>query len=104
MTRTLAAAFALGLLGAALPGPAFATAFCDLKETRDGFVALRAGPSPKAKLIAKLRGGDEVLRDEGRRGQWVKVRWWREGERLSKGFDKHAGMGWLNERLLGACG
>jgi hypothetical protein len=82
------------------PQPAAATAFCQLKETRDGFVALRSGPSPSAKLVARMKAEDEVLLGENRKGDWIRVTWWRGDDRLTKGHDHVAGRGWVHRRLV----
>jgi hypothetical protein len=45
-----------------------ATIFCEVLKTPDGFVALRSGPSVKAKLLRKLKTGESVqvgLRKKG---------------------------------------
>jgi hypothetical protein len=109
MTRirhTIMAAI-LAISGGALLSPhsASATSFCPLKETRDGFVALRNGPSPSAKLIGRMKAEDEVQIGQGRKGDWIEVIWWRGEDRLAKGFDKVAGRGWANRKLIGdECG
>jgi hypothetical protein len=56
---TTSVILALGLFTSAMPQ---AQAFqngegCELKQTRDGFVALRSGPSAKSKLRHKLLEG-----------------------------------------------
>lgn len=89
-------AFAL-LLAAALP--AHATVFCGIAPTADGFVALRAGPSASARLLARMRVGDEVMIGLDRVGPWVAVRWWPGDSRLVRGF--HTGRrGWVHGALL----
>ncbi len=95
-------AAALALIGASLfsPQPASATAFCQLKETKDGYVALRSGPGASTRLIARMKAEDEVLLGEGRKGDWQQVTWWRGDDRLVKGQDKVAGRGWVHRRLI----
>lgn len=86
---------------------AAATEFCLLKETRDGFIALRAGPGPDYRPIAKMTPGDEVLFSvfpQDSRGKWQKVRWWRGDTRLTLGFGKTSGEGWVHRDLVGDCG
>jgi hypothetical protein len=80
--------------------PALATAFCQLKETRDGFVALRRGPSPSTTIVGRMKAEDEVLLGEGRKGEWIQVTWWRGDDRLAKGYDKIAGRGWVHRKLV----
>ena len=93
---------ALFFMGAWLLSPqsAMATAFCQLKETKDGFVALRSGPGSSNKLIGRMKADDEVLLGEGRKGDWQQVTWWRGDDRLVKGQDKIAGRGWVHRKLI----
>ncbi|MCZ8181895.1 MAG: SH3 domain-containing protein [Beijerinckiaceae bacterium] len=102
MKRSFSFAGAMAGLLVVIAGamPAGATGFCHLRKTADGFVALRAEPSPAAKMVGRMRPSDEVLIGEGEKGQWVEVTWWRGTERLDKGFEKHAGKGWVNRRLI----
>ena len=80
--------------------PASATGFCHLKQTLDGFVALRAGPSPSARLVGRMNPQDEVLFGLGEKGNWVEATWWRGDDRLNKGYDRIAGKGWVNTRFV----
>ena len=87
-----------------MAAPAFATEFCDIKKTRDGFVALRAAPSPSGKLVGKMRVGDEVLYEVtvASKGDWSYVTWWK-GSRFRKGgyeFGKPTARGWVNSKLI----
>jgi hypothetical protein len=79
---------------------ASATSFCPLKPTQDGFVALRSGPSPSARLIGRMKADDEVQLGESRKGDWIQVTWWRGEDRLARGYDKVAGRGWVHRRLV----
>lgn len=92
----LVIAFALLLTAAA---PASATTFCGIAPTPDGFVALRAGPSPAARLLQRMRVGDEVMIGQEKSGPWVAVTWWRGDTRLTRGF-KTGRKGWVNGALL----
>lgn len=47
-------------------GAARATAFCEVKATRDGFVALRDAPSTGGRLIRRLKAGEMVQLDSTR--------------------------------------
>jgi hypothetical protein len=97
----LAAVLVSAGLGAA---PAHATAFCDVLETPDGFVALREAPNASAALVEKMNAGDEVMLLPEKSGAWVRVRFWRAGERLKQGgFDRFR-VGWVNGRFLDVCG
>jgi Bacterial SH3 domain len=92
MRKIVFMASALVLLGAA---PASATAYCDILPTRDGFVALRNGPSSSAKLIRRMKAGEDVQIDstERQRGGWMKV--------FYTGPDRSLMLaGWVNRRLI----
>lgn len=101
-TPTLIMAAVIALCGGSLlvPESASATAFCPPKQTRDGFVALRSGPSPSAKLVGRMKAEDEVQLGERRKGNWIEVIWWRGDDRLAKGFDHVAGRGWTHRKLI----
>jgi uncharacterized protein YraI len=84
----------------ALSSPADATAFCEVKQTSDGFVALRATPSPAGKLIRKINSGESVQIDRTRRaqGNWMSVYYRGPDRSLNE-------QGWVNQRLIGdLCG
>jgi hypothetical protein len=94
------------LLPAARAG---ATAYCEIRQTDDGFVALRAGPSARSEMLEKMRPGDEVLLGQGRVGRWVEVTFWRGG-RFASGRnpdgDPATAGGWMREDLIAedSCG
>jgi hypothetical protein len=77
-----------------------ATAFCDVRPTRDGFVALRDAPSPDGRLIRRIKSGEDVQLDRERpaRGNWMSVYY--------RGPDRSLNLrGWVNQRLIGdTCG
>jgi hypothetical protein len=79
--------------------PALAISTCPIKPTRDGFVALRAQPDAKARLIGRMKVGDEVRGDwdiEDRNG-WTFVIWYKSGDVSSL---KSSGRGWVNRKLI----
>ncbi|MBM3608892.1 MAG: SH3 domain-containing protein [Alphaproteobacteria bacterium] len=84
--------------------PAAATEFCQIAKTRDGFVALRAAPDTSAKILARMRPGDEAQLSGDPKGQWQRVIYWKGEERLTRGYDKHTATGWVNRGLLRDCG
>jgi hypothetical protein len=98
----------VAILAASLLPPASpvrATTFCDVRRTSDGFVALRAGPDAKARLVARMRAGDEVLvRDDvASRGGFMFVTWWKGGRfkvKRDTGYDPSDGEGWVRETLI----
>ena len=85
---------------------------CEVKETPDGFVAVRAQPSAKGALVAKARPGQMVEIVTMRNGQprssgdWVRVRHY-PGETIpdkgEPGF-KDVREGWMYRRLIDGCG
>ena len=85
-STTSTALATLVVLGAILPiaAPAHATGFCNIKHTFDGFVALRDRPSPKGKLLGRMKPGDEVLIGLGEKGNWIEVTWWKGQDRFEK--------------------
>lgn len=80
--------------------PASASLFCYVKQSPDGFVALRKAPRVTASIVGRMKVGDEVQIGLGRSGNWIEVFWWHADDRLTKGFDKKAGRGWVNRRLI----
>lgn len=98
MTRWTVPLAALGLLMAMLP--VSATTFCPIPATRDGFVALRAGPDLTARIIAKMRPGDEMQAMSEQSGAWMKARYWRGTERFTRGFGASRATGWVHKSLV----
>lgn len=100
----LAATLSAGLFVAST-APARATAFCDVRKTADGFVALRAAPDPQARLIARMRVGDELMvRDDvAARAGWMFVTWWKGGRfkvKRETGYDPSDANGWVHAKLI----
>ena len=86
----------LALVGlAAGMASAHATAFCEVKRTGDGFVALRAAPSAEGKRLWRLKAGDMVQIDTTRSktGGWVAVIYRSEDQKT-----RH--IGWVAARLI----
>lgn len=101
----LAAGLALSAVNLLTASPAAATAYCNLKPTADGFVALRAAPASSAKLVGRMTSRDEVLIGQGEKGDWIEVTWWRGDDRHTKGYDRKSGHGWVHRKLVGEeCG
>ncbi|MCZ8374619.1 MAG: SH3 domain-containing protein [Beijerinckiaceae bacterium] len=82
MIYSLVGFLGLFLLAVALSSPTHATAFCEVKATRDGFVALRDAPSTGGKLIRRLKAGEMVQLDSTRRNPrgWKAVIFREDGE------------------------
>ena len=99
--------FVIGLAATAVlcgAGASHATEFCMIRKTSDGFAALRAAPDLKAKLLARMKTGEEVQLAQGEKGRWREVIYWRGDDRLTKGYDKHTAKGWVDGRLIEDCG
>jgi len=103
-TRTVSIPAFCAFLTLATMHPANATEFCEIAKTRDGFVALRAGASPSAALIARMRPGGEAQLVGDSRGDWQEVIYWQGQTRLTRGYDKPTAKGWVNRKLLRDCG
>lgn len=105
MPSRILPAIALALMTMLLAAPAHATAFCNVPRTSDGFVALRAGPSADARLIARMRVGDEVMIGLERSGRWQQVTYWRGQTRHGDGGFALGRQGWMHQRFVGEeCG
>ena len=76
-----------------------ASEFCDVPKTRDGFVALRAGPGAQFPIVARMRFGDEMLPTPIEKGDWVETRHWRGKSRFVKGFGASRN-GWMHKRFI----
>jgi Bacterial SH3 domain len=72
-----------------------ATSYCEILSTRDGFVALRDGPSASAKLIRRMKTGETVQIDSTAkpRGGWMKVFYTGPDRSLMQ-------PGWVSRRLV----
>jgi hypothetical protein len=92
MRKALAAA----LFGFAMwPSTAWATAYCEVLPTRDGFVALRENPAPASRLVRRMKAGESVQLDTTvkPRAGWTKV--------FYTGPDRTLMLpGWVNRRLI----
>lgn len=75
--------------------PASATAFCEVKRTSDGFVALRAGPGASAARIWRLKPGEMVQLDRTRPSPagWRAVIYRSEDGKIER-------IGWVSARLI----
>lgn len=94
------AAIALALLATATE--AGATTYCNIKRTKDGFVALRAGPSASSRLVARMRAGDEIQAHSESQGKWIKATWYKGGRFKGGGptYDPPNGSGWVHSSLI----
>ncbi|MFC2251809.1 hypothetical protein ACETRX_19405 [Labrys portucalensis] len=100
MNRSLRPPLLAVCLACLWPAAGSAMELCHLRKTPDGFVALRAGPGPQHRLIARMKPEDEVQYGQGRQGKWVEVTWWRGDSRLEQdGFSKGV-HGWAFSPLI----
>jgi hypothetical protein len=85
---------------------------CEVKETKDGFVAVRAAPNPKGALVSKATPGQivEVVVDAKQnpvaRGKWWRVRHY-PGEAMPLPGEpefKDIKEGWMHSALIDGCG
>ena len=84
---------------------------CSVRETKDGFVALRSAPKKDAPVIAKMIPGQMTVIDVKnykpvKSGNWVSVSWY-PGEVMpdpgEPGYDK-VKRGWMSYELIDDCG
>jgi hypothetical protein len=68
MRCSIMAKVTLGVFFAAflIASPAYATLFCDVKKTKDGFVAVREKPDARSKILVKVPFGEDVQLDSTR--------------------------------------
>jgi hypothetical protein len=103
-TRLFAAILMLAAFASSVSTQAHAALYCDIPQNPEGFVALREKPSARGKVIVEMKAGDEVQLLEGSRGKWVEVLHWRGHDRLDAARKTNTRRGWVQARLIGACG
>jgi hypothetical protein len=91
----------------AAPQDVSAGYLCDVKPTDDGFVALRAAPSPKGFVITRMRPGNAInllhppdYDDLVRSGSWLFVAYFPSVSDIPDEARDEAVRGWVAERLL----
>ncbi len=99
-------ALSLGMLA---PQVASARYTCAVKPTKDGFVALREGATPSAKLIARMKKGELIgllhppdYEKLIRKGNWIYVTY-HAGVQFGKAHLSNTDngvSGWVNNSLL----
>ncbi|MDF2118891.1 SH3 domain-containing protein [Roseiarcaceae bacterium H3SJ34-1] len=86
---------------------------CGVKETKDGFVALRDKPSPSARLVTRMKAGEVLVIDKTRKGNGLvrSGKWFRAahypGEAMPNPGDpgfKDVKRGWVHTDLVDDCG
>lgn len=109
MRQPILAAFAL-LTAAA--SAAHATDVCTVQESRDGFAALRAAPSPQAKLIARAKPGEALVIQKNDKGDLIEIGQWLRvfhfpGEVAPDASDPEYAKGrtgWMHRGFVDDCG
>jgi hypothetical protein len=86
-------------MGVVISSGAVASEFCDVPKTKDGFIALRAGPGMQFPIVARMRFGDEMLPTPIGKGDWVETRHWRGKTRFTRGFGASRN-GWMHKRFI----
>lgn len=100
----------LALLLAAFP--AYATDFCIVQKSADGFVALRAAPMANGELLRRAKAGEAVViqKDESGNqivnGRWLRVMHFPDEVVPQKGDPayKKGKAGWMHQRYIDECG
>lgn len=92
--RPFAALIALVGL-AAVATAAHASAFCEVRKTSDGFVALRDAPNANGKRLWRLKPGEMVQLDRTRPNAkgWAAVIYRSEDRKVER-------TGWVSDRLI----
>jgi polynucleotide 5'-kinase involved in rRNA processing len=84
---------------------------CELKETSDGFVALRSGPSAKTRLVARMKPNEVIAIERTEslelvmRGKWAKAEYFPGEEMPNPGEpgSEKIRRGWVNFDLIDGC-
>lgn len=95
-------AAALATLGTLSAAPASAITYCYVARTPDGFVALRTGPDAGARMVTRMRSGEEVLIETGRNGAWQRVHLMRRTG-IDDGYFGPGHAGWMHSRFIERC-
>lgn len=111
--RILAAVLSTFALAFAAPGVARAEVFnvCEIRQTADGWVALRSTPSVSGQIVARMVPGHVLVLDRTgntlvMRGKWFRAAYY-PGEAMPNpgdpGHDKIR-KGWVHTSVVGDCG
>lgn len=87
---------------AGVPTTIQAPVYCFVKQTPDGFVALRAGPDPRQRMIIRMRPGEELLIEGPVEGEWRRVHLMRRTGR-DDGYFGPGRAGWMHSRYIERC-
>ncbi len=99
------------LLAVAAPAQAEVFPICSARETKDGYVALRAAPRKDAPVIARMVPGQMIVIDVKdykavSKGGWISVSWFPGEVMPDKGEDGYDKIrrGWMSKELVDDCG
>ena len=97
-----AAVAALALAFTSVPAAA-SLDVCEVFPTPDGFVALRAGPSVRSAIVARMRPGHGVLIHRRHSGRWLAATYWPDGQVPGERDARRAEgrRGWVHLSLIG---
>jgi hypothetical protein len=76
---------------------------CELEEKSDGFVALRAGPSPKAALVLKMKPDAIIYLVMKRNTREERSGWLRIAHVAGGDVTEKKTFGWMWGKLLAGC-
>ena len=85
------------------PPMARAATQCKIARTADGFVALRVAPSAGARIVVRMRAGDEVEIQGTKHDPWFEVRRWRGLIPYDRSSRFPISNGYLHKRFLRDC-
>ena len=107
MSRAILPALALLAAASTMAEARYA---CAVKQTPDGFVALREGPSTRHRIVARMKPHELVgimhpeTEDLKRSGDWLWGRWYpgtrRTAFHIPDGNPATAREGWVYDRLI----
>lgn len=111
MIKGLAISFAIAMAALAPPAKAEIFSVCEVLPTPDGFVALRAKPSIKGKLLARMRPGEMAVidvrnNDYVKSGKWLRISYHRLAGKAKNGEDdwRFVAKGWAFTDYINECG
>lgn len=87
---------------AGVPTNIQAPVYCYVKRTPDGFVALRAGPDPRQRMVTRMRPGEELHIEGSVQGEWRRVHLMRRTGR-DDGYFGPGHEGWMHSRYIERC-
>jgi hypothetical protein len=90
---------ALLAAGCHLPGVAHTSLYCEIVATKDGFAAVRSGPSRSASIVRRYPPGELILLDETRRPP-AHAKDWQAVSIEAAGTGRIVARGWMHRSLI----